>query len=273
MDALALLPKDLFAEEVAFVTGGGSGINFAIARAFARLGAKVVICGRTAATLDAAAEQIRALGGTVRIQAADVRDADALQVAFDEVRSAWGPVRHLVCGAAGNFVAPAEQMSPKGFRTVVDIDLIGSFNTARVAFDQLRETGGTVLFISGGQSFVPFMYQAHVAAAKAGVDMLMRTLALEWGRHGIRLNGLVPGPIAGTEGMARLTPKDKPDFWTDMVPMGRMGQPDEIAQMAVVLASPLGSYVNGALLTVDGGQNLTGSSRFNDSVGEMLVLR
>jgi NAD(P)-dependent dehydrogenase (short-subunit alcohol dehydrogenase family) len=199
-----------------------------------------------------------------------VRDAEALQAAFDALRAELGPVRHLVCGAAGNFVAPAEAMSAKGFRTVVEIDLLGSYNTVRAAHAQLAETRGTVLFISGGQSYVPFKYQAHVAAAKAGIDQLMRSLALEWGGQGIRLNSLVPGPIQGTEGMNRLTPPEDPDFWTRMVPLGRMGEAAEIAQMAVLLASPLASYVNGALIAVDGGQNLSGSAPFNEAVAAML---
>jgi NAD(P)-dependent dehydrogenase (short-subunit alcohol dehydrogenase family) len=110
----------------------------------------------------------------------------------------------VVFGAAGNVVAPAEKISPNGFRTVVDIDLLGSFHTARAAFEQLRETRGTLLFISAAQASVPFAYQAHVGAAKAGVDHMMRNLALKWGRYGIPCNSMARGPIADTEGMRRL---------------------------------------------------------------------
>ena len=188
-----------------------------------------------------------------------------------EAGQALGGLRHLVCGAAGNFVAPAEAMSPKGFKTVVDIDLIGAYNAAHAAYAQLAERGGSILFISGGQSYVPFKYQAHVGAAKAGIDMLMRDLALEWSGRGIRVNSLVPGPVQGTEGMRRLSPDGDEAFWAELVPMGRLARAEEIGQMAVVLASPLASFVSGALLPVDGGQNLTGSALFNQQVERLVA--
>jgi NAD(P)-dependent dehydrogenase (short-subunit alcohol dehydrogenase family) len=269
-DPLALLPRTLFAGERVFVTGGGSGIGLAIARAFGRLGAVVALCGRSLERLAAAVAQLQGEGLPAIGVPCDVRDAEALREALGTVRDQHGPIRHLVCAAAGNFVAPAERMSPKGFRTVVDIDLLGSFNAVHAAHPQLLATRGTVLFVSGGQSFVPFKFQAHVGAAKAGIDQLMRSLALEWAGQGIRVNSLVPGPIAGTEGMRRLSPPGEPDFWTRLVPMGRLGQPEEVARMAVVLASPLASFVTGALLPVDGGQNLTGSAPFNDAVERLL---
>ena len=167
----------------------------------------------------------------------------------------------LVCGAAGNFLAPAEQLSANGFKAVVDIDLLGSFNASRAAFEQLRETRGCLLFISAGQATVPHVAQAHVGAAKAGVDNLMRNLALEWGRYGIRSNAIVPGPIEGTEGMKRLGPDDPAahEQFTSAIPLSRYGTVDDIGQAAVFLASPLASYVTGALLVVDGGTYLPGS--------------
>jgi len=269
----ACLAPRLFEDHTVFVTGGGSGINLGIATAFAALGAKVAICGRTASRLVAAAQGLRNDGAHVFTAVADVRDPDALALAIEQAGAELGDIGTLVCGAAGNFVSPAEAMSPKGFRTVVEIDLLGAFNAAHAAFGQLRRTRGSVLFISGGQSYVPFRYQAHVGAAKAGIDMLMRDLALEWGPLGIRCNSIVPGPVAGTEGMQRLSPQGDASLWSRMVPLGRMAQVDEVAQMAVVLASPLGSYVSGAVLPVDGGQNLTGSALFNEQVERMLVQR
>lgn len=263
----------LFQGHTVFVTGGGSGINLGIANAFAALGADVAICGRTESKLETAAQKLRSAGGRVLPVVADVRDPDALARAIERAGAELGDIDTLVCGAAGNFVSPAETMSPKGFRTVIEIDLLGAFNAAHAAFDQLKRTRGNVLFISGGQSYVPFRYQAHVGAAKAGIDMLMRDLALEWGPLGIRCNSIVPGPVQGTEGMQRLTPQGDDDLWSRMVPLGRMAQVDEVAQMAVVLASPLGSYVSGAVLPVDGGQNLTGSSLFNQQVERMLTSR
>lgn len=269
----ACLAPRLFEGHTVFVTGGGSGINLGIATAFATLGANVAICGRTAQRLDAAALELRCFGGRVFTAVADVRDPDALALAIEQAGAELGDIGTLVCGAAGNFVSPAEAISPKGFRTVVEIDLLGAFNAAHAAFDQLRRTRGSVLFISGGQSYVPFRYQAHVGAAKAGIDMLMRNLALEWGPLGIRCNSIVPGPVEGTEGMQRLSPQGDTSLWSRMTPLGRMARVDEVAQMAVVLASPLGSYVSGAVLPVDGGQNLTGSALFNEQVERMLMQR
>lgn len=269
----ACLAAQLFAGHTVFVTGGGSGINLGIASAFAQLGAKVAICGRTASRLESAAQQLRQHGNSVFTAVADVRDPEALTRAIEQAGAELGDIGTLVCGAAGNFVSPAEAMSPKGFRTVVEIDLLGAFNAAHAAFAQLKRTRGSVLFISGGQSYVPFRYQAHVGAAKAGIDMLMRDLALEWGPLGIRCNSIVPGPVEGTEGMQRLTPEGDDGLWSRMVPLGRMARVDEVAQMAVVMASPLGSFVSGAVLPVDGGQNLTGSALFNEQVERMLTQR
>jgi NAD(P)-dependent dehydrogenase (short-subunit alcohol dehydrogenase family) len=265
-----LLPTTLFQGQTVFLTGGGSGINLGIARTFARHGASVAICGRTAERLEGAAEELGALGAPVFWQTADVRDYEALESAVQEAGKKLGRVRHLVCGAAGNFVAPAEHLSAGGFKAVVDIDLLGSFNAARVAFEQLRDGGGTILFISAGQAYLPYFAQAHAGAAKAGVDNLMQNLALEWGRFGIRSNSIAPGPVEGTEGMARLAPPGDAFHrrFRKAIPMGRYGQPDDIGQMAVFLASPLASWVTGSRVVVDGGMNLQGSGIFGSLVQE-----
>jgi NAD(P)-dependent dehydrogenase (short-subunit alcohol dehydrogenase family) len=265
------LSSSLFAGKTVFVTGGGSGINLGIAKCFAAVGAKIAICGRTQEKLDAAAAELRALGATVCHGVADVRDFAAVEALLARVKSELGPVDVLVAGAAGNFLCPAEQLSANGFKTVVDIDLLGSFNAARAAFPQLRETRGSVLFISAGQAFMPYAFQLHVAAAKAGIDMMMRNLALEWGRHGIRVNSIAPGPIAGTEGMKRLASPGALKQIEAAVPLGRLGTVDDIGQLAVVLASPLASYVTGTLLVADGGQNLPGSALFNMGAEQALA--
>ena len=252
--------RTLFAGAHVFVTGGGSGINLGIAKAFATLGADVSICGRSQERLDGAVAELSALGGNVFARSADVRDYAAVEAALQGARDAHGPVSTLVCGAAGNFPAPADKISANGFRAVIEIDLLGSFHAARAAFDQLVETRGSMLFISAGQAFVPYPMQAHVGAAKAGVDMLMKDLALDWGRYGIRANSIAPGPIAGTEGMRRLSTGDESsDRFARRIPLGRLGTLDDIAAAAVYLASPLASYVTGTVLVADGGQNLLGS--------------
>jgi NAD(P)-dependent dehydrogenase (short-subunit alcohol dehydrogenase family) len=261
---------DAYRDKTVFVTGGGSGINLGIAKNFAALGANVAICGRSQEKLDAAAEELRALGAKVCPVAADVRDIDALEAAFAASEAELGPMDVLVCGAAGNFLVPADKLSANGFRTVIEIDLLGSFNASRAAVEQLKQTRGTILYVSAGQAFMPHAFQAHVGAAKAGIDMLMKNLALEWGRHGIRVNSIVPGPIEGTEGAKRLVDEGTKDALIDAVPLRRMGSVDDIGQTAVFLASPLASYITGCVVVCDGGQNLAGSGLFNAGAEQLL---
>jgi NAD(P)-dependent dehydrogenase (short-subunit alcohol dehydrogenase family) len=266
------LPNNLFGGKTVFITGGGSGINLGIGKTFAALGANVGICGRTRERLDGAAQQLRALGAKVVAEVADVRDYPALQRAIEATREQLGPIDVLVCGAAGNFPIPAEQLSPNGFKAVVDIDLLGSFHACRAAFEQLKATRGCVIFISAGMSMVPYPYQVHVGAAKAGVDNMMRNLALEWGKHGIRSNTIVPGPIEGTEGVKRLGGEAWAATRSKTIPLGRYGKVEEIGHAAAFLASPLAAYVTGTVLVVDGGQNLYGSQAFGMAIEAMAGL-
>ena len=263
------LPKDLFKGKTVFVTGGGSGINLGIGKTFAALGANIAICGRKKERLEAAAQELRALGAKVVAEVADVREYEALQAAMAKCRGELGPIDVLVCGAAGNFPIPAEKLSPNGFKSVVDIDLLGSFNSCRAAFEQLSATRGCIIFISAGMSFLPYPYQVHVGAAKAGVDNLMKNLALEWGKYGIRSNSIVPGPIEGTEGVKRLGGEAWAATRENSIPLGRFGTVDDIARAAVFLSSPLASYVTGTVLVVDGGQNLAGSASFAAAIEAM----
>lgn len=266
-----ILPRELFRGVTVFVTGGGSGINLGIAKNFAALGASVAICGRTQEKLDAAAVELRALGAKVCAVAADVRDYPMLEAAMNRARDELGTIGVLVSGAAGNFVAPADKLSPNGFKTVVEIDLLGSFHAARAGFEQLRATRGSLLFVSAGMALIPHAFQAHVGAAKAGIDMMMKNLAIEWGPHGIRCNSIVPGPIEGTEGMKRLLDPKLAEQFMAHVPARRMGTVDDIGQAAVFLASPLASYITGCVLVCDGGQNLAGSAPFNTGAAQMLA--
>ncbi len=270
MNITSYFSKDLFKGKTVFITGGGSGINLGIARNFAALSANIAICGRTQAKLDGAAAELRALGAQVCPTAADVRDFAALEAAFARCRQELGPVDVLVAGAAGNFAARAEKLSPNGFKTIIDIDLLGSFNASRAAFEQLKETRGTIIFISAGMAYMPHAFQVHVGAAKAGIDMMMKNLALEWGRYGIRTNSIVPGPIEGTEGMKRLASPAQLDTLINSIPLRRMGTVDDIGQTAAFLASPLASYISGCVVVCDGGQNLPGSAMFNIGTEQML---
>lgn len=263
MRITSFFPKDSFKNKTVFVTGGGSGINLGIARNFAALGANIGICGRTQEKLDVAAEELKSFGGKIFHEVADVRKIGMLESAMEKLKEEVGPIDVLVCGAAGNFPCPAEQLSAGGFKAVVDIDLLGTFNAAKAAFEQLKATKGNIIAISAGMSFMPYAFQAHVGAAKAGIDNLIKNLALEWGRFGIRCNSIVPGPIEGTEGMKRLAPGNLGDKLKKGIPLGRFGTADDIGQLAVFLASPLASYITGTVVVADGGQNLPGSGLFS----------
>src|SRR6202140_2213743 len=198
----------LLAGKTAFVTGGGSGIGQRMAERFAEHGAKVMLVGRKQEKLDAAASAILSFGGTADTAAADVRDYPAVEAALQRTRDQFGDIDILVCGAAGNFPAPVLGMSANGFKAVIDIDLLGTFNTCRAAYEHLRKPGASVLAISASFAFQPTALQAHVGAGKAGVDILIKTLAIEWGPAGVRCNCITPGPTEDTEGMRRLAPDE-----------------------------------------------------------------
>jgi NAD(P)-dependent dehydrogenase (short-subunit alcohol dehydrogenase family) len=256
-----------FTGRTVFVAGGSSGINLGIADAFARHGASVAILSRSQERLERALAQLRRHGGVAEGYSADVRDAAAVAQALQQAHARFGPIDVLVSGAAGNFLAPALGMSANGFKTVVDIDLLGTFNVLRAAHAWLRKPGASVINISASQAYTPTPYQAHVCAAKAGVDMLTQVLAMEWGPDGVRVNSIVPGPIEDTEGMRRLAPTEEARrHMLARVPLGRYGKASEIAGIAMVLSSPLGSYITGVVLPVDGGVSLSGPRDFSGAV-------
>ena len=252
--------KGILAGRVAFVTGGGTGITGGVARALADAGARVALVSRKMEHLEPAAETIRAAGGEALAVAADVRNVEEVERAVASTVERFGKVDVVVNGAAGNFLCPAEDLSPNGFGTVVDIDLKGTFNVCRAAFTELKKSRGSILNISATLHYVGTPLQLHVSAAKAGVDALTRNLAVEWGRHGIRSNAIAPGPIEDTEGMKRLVPEEVKEKMRRHIPLGRFGRIRDIEQAAVFLCSEAASFINGAVLVVDGGHWLaTGS--------------
>lgn len=249
----------LLAGKVAFVTGGSSGINLGIAERFVKAGAKVVINGRNVEKLEAAVKQLQESGTAMGVSA-DVRDYAAVEKSFQTAHDAYGEIDILVCGAAGNFPAPALGMSSNGFKAVMDIDVLGTFNACRAGFEHLRKPGATVINISAPQAFLPTAMQAHVCAAKAGVDMLTRVLAIEWGGAGVRVNAISPGPVDDTEGMKRLAPSDAArEKIVQSLPLQRMGAKSDIANLALFLASDAASYITGSVMLCDGGWSLLGS--------------
>jgi len=183
-----------------------------------------------------------------------VRDPDAIGRAIAQTVERFGSLDTLVNGAAGNFLAPAAGLSPTGFKTGVEIDLVGTFNTSRAAFEALRASGrGLVLNISATLHYHGTPLQIHASAAKAGVDAVTKNLAVEWGQFGIRACGIAPGPIGDTEGMRRLAPGDLAKKAMAHIPAGRFGTVDEIAAAAVFLRSSAAAYITGHVMVVDGG--------------------
>ncbi len=250
-----------YENKTVFVAGGTSGINLGIARGFAQAGAKVAVMSRSEEKVEAAVALLKKDGSDAFGSAADVRDVDAVSNALTKTHERCGEIDVLISGAAGNFPALTHDLSPNGFKAVVDIDLLGSFNVLKIGFQFLSKSGASVINISAPQAINPMQGQIHVCAAKAGVDMLTRVLAMEWGELGIRVNSIIPGPIDKTEGMRRLAPTaNARQAVASSVPLGRMGTVEDIAQAALWLASPLASYINGAVIPVDGGWSLGGDS-------------
>ncbi len=172
----------------------------------------------------------------------------------------YGRIDILVCGAAGNFLAPMEKLSSNGFKTVVDIDLVGTFNTIKAAFPYLKESKGCIINVSATLQYAGTPLQVHACSAKAGIDALAKVVAMEWGQYGIRINTIAPGPIEGTVGISKLTPKSaSPETFAKLVPLQRYGTVHDIGNATLFLVSSAASYVTGATIVVDGGQWMLGT--------------
>lgn len=253
------------------VVGGTSGINRGIAEAFARHGARVAVASRNPQKVADTVAALQALGAEAMGFAADVRDYDSVVAGLAQVVTAFGAIDVLVSGAAGNFPSLAEKMSPNGFKSVVDIDLLGTYHVLRAAHPHLRRPGASIINISAPQAVMGMVGQVHVCAAKAGVDMITKTLAQEWGVEGIRINSVIPGPIDGTEGMRRLAPTPEiHETCRNSVPLKRMGLPEDVANACLFLASPLAAYIHGVVLPVDGGWLLGGYAAVGTAMEPLL---
>jgi len=249
--------QDTLAGRVALITGGGSGIGLEIANAYARLGAAVMLVGRTEERVKFAADALTRAGLKAAARKCDVRNYDEVKAAVEAAVSEFGALDILVNNAAGNFVCPSSELSPNGFRTVIDIDLNGTFNGCHAAYPHLKASrhGGSIISIITMLGVTGWPGAVHAAAAKGGILALSRTLAVEWGPDAIRVNTIAPGPIGDTEGVQRMyIETGRGDLEAKKTALGRFGRKDDIANAAVYLASDLAGYVTGENLIVDGGR-------------------
>ncbi|KAG1676064.1 hypothetical protein FOA52_014929 [Chlamydomonas sp. UWO 241] len=246
---------DVLAGKAALVTGGSSGIGMEIARQLGLHGAAVFITGRRKDVLEAACAALRAEGIAATGLPGDVRQVESCDRWVAEVARQFSRIDILVNCAAGNFLATAEELSQNGFKTVMEIDTVGTFTMCKAAFPQLiKSAAPSIVNISATLQYGATWYQVHASAAKAAVDSITRTLALEWGEFGVRVNGIAPGPIEGTAGMSKLGPgaAEVQKKIVESIPLGRMGTKWDIGMAVVFLTSPAASFVTGDTLVVDG---------------------
>lgn len=258
---MGVFRDDLFRGQVVLITGGGTGIGEGIARALAAHGADLAILSRKQEHLEpAAAKIIEATGRRCLTLAVDVRQPEQIEAATAQVVGELGRLDAVVNAAAGNFLCPSADLSPNGFGTVLDIDAKGTWNVSRAAFHAwMREHGGQILNISATLHYGGTPGQLHVAAAKAAVDALTRTLAVEWGPLGVRVNAIAPGPISDTEGARRLFPEAVAERLRAAIPTRRLGRIDDVVNLALFALSEAAANLNGAILVTDGGLCLTGT--------------
>ena len=240
----------------AVVTGGATGIGAHIVRMLGSLGANVGIVSRKESNLIAAANAFKVDNDIdVKWQVGDVRDPEAMKAVMTSFTEELGSIDILICNAAGNFICPTEDLSWNGWRTVIEIDLNGTFNCCQAALPYLKEAsdGGRIISISATAANFGWPGAAHAGAAKSGIQNLMKTLAVEWGSYGIRANYVSPGPIEGTEGVDRLIiAQGKSEQVLKRIPLGTFGEGKDIANAIVFLASESGKYISGAELAIDG---------------------
>jgi 2,4-dienoyl-CoA reductase [(3E)-enoyl-CoA-producing], peroxisomal len=285
MPDASVFREDVFAGQVGVITGGGTGIGFGIAELLASLGMHVVLASRRSEHIEPAAERLRRAGFAASAMTLDVRDAERVGATMAAVVDQHGRLDLLVNNAAGNFYAPSETLSPNAWRSVIEIDLFGTFFCSQAVLPHLRASGGgSIVNISMTLHYRGWPQMAHATAAKGGIDALTRTLALEWAPDRVRVNAIAPGPVP-TEGVLKAFARptgsgtdlfqgaSAPDAATvdritrdaieqraRAIPLARWGTPADIANAVAYLASPAASWVTGTILVVDGGEWLARSA-------------
>ncbi len=262
-----MFQDELLKDKTIIVTGGGTGLGKSMAARFGELGANLVICSRRKKVIDEAAKELEKTGAeAVGIQC-DVRDGEEVSQMVGETVSKFGSVDVLLNNAAGNFVCPTERLSENAFRTVVDIVLTGTFNCSMAAMKVMKEKGnGVILNIVTTYAWTGSGYVVPSASAKAGVLAMTRSLAVEWAKYGIRANAIAPGPFPTEGAWSRLSPPgmNVEKKMKKRVPLKRFGEHEELANLATYLISDGAAYINGEVVTIDGGEWLRGAGQFND---------
>ncbi len=261
-----MFSRDLLEGKVAIVTGGGTGLGKSMARKFSELGASVGIVSRRKEHLKKAKEELGELGLDIHYELCDIRDPDQISSAVDKIEEKFGNVNILVNNAAGNFISKTETLSPKAFDSILNITLHGTiyFSLEMGKRWIRREEKGTILNMIATYAWTGSAYVVPSATAKAGVLSLTRSLAVEWGPHGIRSVAIAPGPIPTSGALSHLLPSEEfMQILKDRNPTKRLGTHEELAELASFMVSDHASYINGEVITIDGGEWLNGAGQFN----------
>ncbi len=260
-----MFQSDLLKNKTIFITGGGTGLGKSMALRFAELGANLILTGRRQNVLEEAASELEKKGAKVFIKTADVRKYDEIESVFSESEKVFPQIDVLVNNAAGNFISPTELLSPNGFQAVVGIVLNGTFNCTLAAGRRWinQQRGGRVLNIVATYAWTGSAYVVPSACAKSGVLAMTQSLAVEWGKYGIRLNAIAPGPFPTEQAWKNLVPEGFEEKWKKRIPLGRVGKHEELANLAVFLVSDQAAYINGEVVVIDGGEWVSGAGEFN----------
>ncbi|QQR79738.1 MAG: SDR family oxidoreductase [Deltaproteobacteria bacterium] len=260
-----MFQQDSLKGKTILITGGGTGLGKSMALRFAELGANIVITSRKKDVLEAAAHEIEKKGAKVFVQTSDIRKYDEIDSVVDQAWQHFGSIDVLVNNAAGNFITPTELLSPNAFNSIVGIVLNGSFHATQAVGRRWinNQRGGRVLSMVTTYAWTGSAYVVPSACAKAGVLAMTRSLAVEWAKYKIRLNAIAPGPFPTEQAWENLVPDGFEEKWKKRIPLGRSGRHEELANLASYLVSDFADYINGEVVTIDGGEWVSGAGEMN----------